>query len=63
MNDGFELVTAEEWKKLIEHVKMKVEDHYWEHDGLYEERSFEFTIQLRESDFDTTDSSSSDDSD
>ena len=24
--------------------KMKVEDHYWEHDGLYEEHSFEFTI-------------------
>ena len=36
MNKGFDCVTAERWKKWVNHVQQKVEDQYWEHDGLYE---------------------------
>ena len=35
--EGFALVTADRWKKLITHVQKKVEDHYWSSDGLYEQ--------------------------
>ena len=49
-------MTAERWKKLIEHVRDKVEDHYWEKDDLYEER----TCTLESEDDDS--SGSSDDS-
>ena len=27
--DGFAIVTADRWKKLVKHVREKVEDHYW----------------------------------
>ena len=62
---GFELVTAERWKKLIKHVEDKVENHYWEKDGLYEEQAFEFVLHFTESDFEdnTSESDSSADSD
>ena len=36
VNEGFGCVIPERWKKLVDHVQRKVEDHYWEHDGLYE---------------------------
>ena len=44
---------------------IKVEDHYWQKDSLFEEQAFKFVIQLRESDdsTDTGSDSSSDDSD
>ena len=63
--EGFKMVTPEAWRKKIEHVREKVEDHYWEKDGLYEEHTFEFIIQLSESDFEdsSNDDSSSSDSD
>ena len=31
---AFDEVTPERWKSLIAHIKEKVEDHYWEADGL-----------------------------
>ena len=31
---GFDQVGAEDWKKLIEHVRRKFEDKYWAEDGL-----------------------------
>ena len=34
---GFDMVTPERWQSLIKHVKVEVEDHYWEADGLNEE--------------------------
>ena len=36
VNEGFSCVTPERWKKLVNHVQQKIEDHYWEHDGLCE---------------------------
>ena len=50
--DGFEVVTADRWKKLIRHVREKVEDHYWSCDGLYEQRIQRFIIEFGESDSD-----------
>ena len=51
---GFETVTPERWQALIKHVHKKVEDHYWEADGLNEELLERFIIN---------NSSDSDDSD
>ena len=46
--EGFEVVTPECWASLIKHVKEKVEDHYWEGDGLAESYSVrEFTFRIR----------------
>ena len=60
---GFTAVTADRWISLIAHVKEKVEDHYWETDGLQMELVEEFII-LTEGDSESEeDSSSSDDSD
>ena len=59
--EGFQIVTADRWRKLIRHVREKVEDHYWSSDGLYEEYIRWFVIQFGgDSDSDTA---SSDDSD
>ena len=41
---GFETVTPERWQALIKHVHEKVEDHYWEADGLNEELLERFII-------------------
>ena len=46
MKEGFQHVTAECWRSLVRHVEEKVEDHYWQHDGLYEEQVDEFIIQV-----------------
>ena len=35
--DGCAVVTPDHWKKLIRHVKEKVEDHYWSCDGLHQQ--------------------------
>jgi len=42
--EGFEKVTSQEWQSLITHVEEKVEDHYWEADGLHEELLERFII-------------------
>ena len=45
---AWEVVTPERWASLIKHVKEKVEDHYWEADGLAESYSVrEFTFRIR----------------
>ena len=49
-------MTPDRWKKLIKHVQEKIEDHYWEHDGLYEDMMEWFNI------WDSNDSSLSKDS-
>ena len=59
--EGFGIVTADRWRKLIRHVRDKVEDHYWTSDGLYEQTIRQFVINFgSDSDSDTA---SSDDSD
>ena len=55
VNEGFSSVTPERWKKLVNHVQQKIEDHYWEHEGLFETMIDRFTIHLG----DTSDDSSS----
>ena len=49
VNEGFNCVTPERWKKLVHHVQQKVEDHYWEHDGLYETMIDRFIIHFEDS--------------
>ena len=49
MNEGFGCVTPERLKKLVDHVQQKVEDHYWEHDGLYETMIDQFIIHMEDS--------------
>ena len=44
--EGFDVVTLDRWKSLIQHVKIHFEDHYWSNDGLYEELVDEFIIQV-----------------
>ena len=44
MYEGFEIVTPQRWQSLITHVKEKVEDHYWDTDGLNEELLEPFII-------------------
>ena len=41
---GFAAVTPARWQSLIKHVQEKVEDHYWEADGLNEELLERFII-------------------
>ena len=44
--EGFDLVTPQRWASLIKHVKDKVENHYWDVDGLAEWYTVrEFTIR------------------
>ena len=40
-------ITPQRWKSVIRHVKDKVEDHYWEVDGLQRIITEEFIIQLK----------------
>jgi hypothetical protein len=49
---GFAEVTPDMWTNFCSHVK-KVEDEYWEKDGLIEDAMEEFVIQLSESDMDS----------
>ena len=54
---GFEVVTPERWQSLIKLVQEKIEDHYWEQDGLHEELLEWFLIHI------SSDSSDSEDGD
>lgn len=56
-------MTAERWKKLIEHVRDKVEDHYWEKDDLYEEHALELEDDDSSGSSDDSGSESSDSDD
>jgi hypothetical protein len=62
VHEGFGVVTAERWRRMIAHVQEKVEDHYWEHDSLYEEME-EFTFCVGGSSDESSSSSSSDEED
>ena len=62
VEEGFQYVTAERWRSLIKHVEEKVEDHYWQHDGLYEQQVDELIITVGGED-DGSSESSDDDSD
>ena len=44
--EGFDVVTPDRWKSLIQHVKIHFEDHYWSNDGLYEALVDEFIIRV-----------------
>ena len=44
--EGFSIVTADRWRKLIDHVREKVEDHYWVCDGLYQQCVRWFFIEV-----------------
>ena len=57
MYEGFDKVTPQRWQSLIKHVEEKVENHYWEADGLNEELLERFIINA------SSDSSSDDISD
>ena len=57
VNEGFSCVTPERWKKLVNHVQQKIEDHYWEHDGLYETMVDRFIIAMGDSSEDSLSSS------
>jgi hypothetical protein len=62
-HEGFDIVTPELWASLVKHVREKVEDHYWENDGLTEDYSiheFTFRIRRRPGDNPNEESSSSD---
>ena len=48
--EGFSIVTADCWCKLIKHVQEKVEDHYWSCDGLYQRVVERFVIQFGDGD-------------
>ena len=58
--EGFSIVTADRWKKLIMHMHDKVEDHYWSCDGQYDQYVRRFVIQVGESDSES-DTDSADD--
>jgi hypothetical protein len=58
---GFEKVTANDWQKLIEHVKVNFEDHYWANDGLYEDLIEDFTISVSGSESESSDSDTDED--
>ncbi len=63
---AFTVVTPDRWKSLITHVQQKVENHYWEVDGLQQELVEEFIISTEgdsEADLDSKADTSSDDSD
>ena len=62
VDEGFKMVTPEECKKMIKHVQEKIEDHYWEHDGLYEDMMEQLIIQVGNGSSSSVDSSSAEDS-
>ena len=44
--DGFDVVTPDYWKSLVEHVQIHYGDHYWSNDGLCEKLVDEFIIRV-----------------
>ena len=63
MYEGFQMVGAERWNKLVEHVQLHFEDKYWVDDGLQEESIEEFVIRVGGSDDESSSDSSSESSD
>ena len=61
--EGFDIVTPQRWQSLITHVKEKVEDHYWEADGLHEELLERFIINTSSDSSDDDISDSGEDAD
>jgi hypothetical protein len=57
VHEGFGVVTAERWRRMIAHVQETVEDHCWEHDSLYEEME-KFTFHVGGSSDESSSSSS-----
>ena len=47
MQEGFDIVTPEHWAKLVEHV-IKVEEKFWEADGVHEDSIEQFIIRVSE---------------
>ena len=50
VHGGFWIVTPQQWQSLITHVEEKVEDHYWDADGLNEEPLEQFIIEISSDD-------------
>ena len=46
MHEGSGIVTPQRWQSLITHVEEKVEDHYWDADGLNTELLEQFIIDI-----------------
>ena len=46
VHEGISNITPLKWKKIIEHTRKKVEDHYWDKDGLYELMIEDFVIKM-----------------
>ena len=51
--EGFDVVTPEQWAAAIKHVRDKVEDNYWDIDGLAEHYTehysvWEFTFHIHD---------------
>ena len=63
VSKGFDVVTPDNWKSLIQHLKIHFEDHCWSNDGLYEELVYEFIIQVGDKMDESGDSDQSDSSD
>ena len=59
-HEAFQVVTPERWSSLIAHVQEKVEDHYWDSDGLQMELVEQFIIRVEENDDESSDESDSD---
>ena len=36
VHEGISLVTPMTWKKIIQHTRNNIKDHYWDKDTLYE---------------------------
>lgn len=60
---GFGVVTATRWSKLIKHVEEKVEDHYWECEGLHRRFVDRFIIEFGKGDSDSDDPSNDESTD
>ena len=56
VHEGFHCVTPLKWKRMVHHVQ-QIEDHYWEHDGLYETMVDRFIINVGDSSDDSASSS------
>ena len=61
--EGFDVVTPNRWKNLIQHVKINFEDDYWSNDGLCEELVDEYIIRIGGESDESDDSNQSDSSD
>ena len=60
---GFDVVTPDRWKSLVQHVEIHFEDHYWSNDGLHEQLMDEFIIRVGGESDESDDSDQSDSSD